>query len=551
MKPHYMLLFLWTVLSTLACSKTKVDDWRDPSIPLNNIKSSTARIVLVGGCDLEVNNTRLTNWEAPDITGSPQLKPLPTPYFPTTGKPGTTYYIPQEFMDASGKAMVRLYSAGGSGPLATAQVEDNYNHPWDYYYNIQDQGLFTPIPRPVIKPSTPQNILIRLVNLSSTLGLNHAPGQTLSLSYANGSKVGNATSGIARGSWSQYVEIPYGTYEFRVLVDGSAEQYPAFPPQGATTTSSTDFTLSGTNSYFTQRRVFQPGGIYTVVTFFNSDKFESGDLFVRLNLNLFTVITDLQPEANVTYARVQVANAILKSNIHVSFDSNGNESVPYGTAGNYQVLARGKHTLEIKDDAGKLLTKKEFQVKGGDNFTIWVYPQQNGSTETTIIQNNMSGIANTSANPDGADGSSSVNDPLRTNAMNIQTRFLNFCPEFEAVSFTGANGQPLVSLSGSTGYPAATINLKTGQAPDEKLLPFPYINIIPNSIEVYQSQPGSVPGNRLFGVTPLTAGNFINMPETFYPNGLPKGEAGVYTVALIGHNNDNEQPRLFVIKHNQ
>src|SRR5687767_12726363 len=88
MKPHYILFFLCTVFSALSCSKTKLDDWRDPSVSLNNIKSSTARIVLAGGFDLEVNNTRLSNWEGSNSgTGGPELKPLPTPYFPTTGKP--------------------------------------------------------------------------------------------------------------------------------------------------------------------------------------------------------------------------------------------------------------------------------------------------------------------------------------------------------------------------------------------------------------------------------------------------------------------------------
>jgi hypothetical protein len=540
-------VFIWMLplcLLFFSCSKTKQDDI--PEQPFDQyIKSSTARLVLAGGMDLAVNNTRLSNWLAGDASGGgPALPPNPTPYFPQTGKPGNTYFIPQQFMDHEGKATIALYFAAGSMPVITAEVEDNYAQPWDYYYHLKESSTgssITKVPRPIVKPSQPQNILIRLVNLASTAVPNSGPDEKLSLAFANGSPVSAVTSGIGKGQWSGYTELPYGTYEFRVLIDGSTSQYPALPPSEGTVTSAEDLTLVNTRLYYTQRRLFQPGGVYTMVVHFNEGKYEIDQAAVKARVNAFSVVTDLSPAANLSYARVQVANAFAEQGITVKIDNQESQQVGYGKAGDYVIVTTGNHTVQVGSAPAQVIT-----VKGGDNLTLWAYPGNSDSLKLLPVQNNMSGIVNRAEHEDGSDGSTSVFDPLTVLSLSLQTRFLNLCPELPQVTFTAKNGAPMVF--GNQGYPGATVNLLYGAIPDPVKLPYPYINLGDPWIEAYQSASSVVPGDRITDVTPLTPADFMHMPASFYPNGLPAGEPGVYTVALIGHRNN---ARLIVIKHNK
>lgn len=553
MKPvinYYILLFGILLLS---CSKTKVDPLRNGQIPSNNIPASSARLVLVGGFDLMVNGKKLTNWLVGDAHGGgPEVPPNPTPYFPTTGKLGSTYFIPQEFMNGSGKATVGLYGGGGSSTSTTTEVIDNYTQPWDYYFNVQDNmqvSSLTPIPRPIAKPSSPQNILIRLINLSSSAVVNSGIDEKLSLAYADGSPVSTSTSGIGKGIWSEYVEMPYGTYQFRVMIDGGVKQVPALPPTLGQVTSATDFTLSGTKQYYTQRRLFQPGGVYTIVVTFNEGKYEVDQAAVKARVNAFSTVSDLSPAANLSYARVQVANAVAENGLKVTIDANTPTPVAYTKASDYKILTAGKHLIRVEDASGALKAEKEVQLKGGDNFTVWAFPKADNTIALIVLQNNMSGIINNAEHADGSDGNTSVGDPVSQIGLVKQMRFLNLCPDLPYVTFTAKNGGSFTG--GNNGYPAAAMNLPYGQQLNPVAVPFPYLFIDNPYIEAYRSQPASVPGNRLYEVLPLTAGSFINMPESFYPNGLPNGEPGIYTVALIGRNATSKNAKLIVIKHNK
>lgn len=538
----YSLLLAIVLLSS--CSKEKEEAGRkDPYS--ENITPSRTRVVLAGGMDIMVNGKKLSNWGAGLTTvGGPDNPPYPTPYFPTTGKLGSTYFIPAEFIDAKGKALVEL---GGSGPGITTEIEDSYTNPLDYYYNVQDYtapGLLTPIPRPVAKPSQPQNILIRVVNLASDAVAGSGTDETLSLGYANGQPVSAATSGIAKGHWSEYTEIPYGTYEFRMLIDGTARQYPL--ASSLNIYGAEDFRIANTLFYYTQRRVFQPGGVYTIAV---SLKMARDPFAVPYPVNMFTVITDLNPAVNLSYARIQVANAFPDEVLNVFVDEKPLPSILFGQVSDYVILTTGVHMIKWVNGSGTMEKEQKISVKGGDNFTVAFYPAADKQIATTILQNNMSGIINNASNEDGSDGSTAVFDPVSIMAMNMQTRFMNFCPELPYVSFTARNGASLTS--GTTGYPSAAVNLKYGTAPDAVALPYPYISLNNTVIEAYASRPGFIPGNRLEGVSPLSPTNFIHLPAEFYSDGLPVGEAGVYTVALVGHYDNVNQPKLIVIKHNK
>jgi hypothetical protein len=391
-------------------------------------------------------------------------------------------------------------------------------------------------------------MLIRLVNLSSDAVVNSGSNETLSLAYSNGSSVSETTSHIAKGKWSEYTEIPYGTYEFRVMIDGSVNQYPALPPYQLSIEGGDDFTLVNSHRYFTQKQVFQPGGVYSIVVAFDNSRYEDEQDHTLAELNAYQVITDLTPAANLSYARIQAANAVSEGGLRIRLDNNDLSPVAYGEAGNYVIVTKGTHTIQLTDPAGSFTLEEKLTVKGGDNFTLWVHPGQDKKGKLTVVQNNMSGVINLSENADGSDGSTAINDPLTLGGTGIQTRFLNLYPGLSYLTFTARNGATLLT---GIGYPAAASNLPYGSIPDPLVAPYPYINLSNPWIEAYQSQPGSVPGNRLFEVPSLTTGDFINLPSSFYPNGLPQGEPGVYTVALIGPGNTLQKPRLVVIKHNK
>jgi hypothetical protein len=71
------------------------------------------------------------------------------------------------------------------------------------------------------------------------------------------------------------------------------------------------------------------------------------------------------------------------------------------------------------------------------------------------------------------------------------------------------------------------------------------------AVEAYRSQPGVAPGDRLTDVPSLSSKDFVQMPSSFFPNGVYGAEPGVYTVALAGRRKDAQHPRMIVIKHNQ
>ncbi|WP_257668431.1 hypothetical protein [Parapedobacter tibetensis] len=547
-----LFLMIWIGALLSSCAKDKIEQHR--LVAYDDIEPSTARLVLVSGLDIFVNGQRLTNMgETSPATGG--RAPIPTKYFPETGTPGMTYFIPQEFMGSEGKADISV----GLWPSADIQIEDDYKEPWDYYFNqnrlLANETQLTQVPRPVVTPSSPEKILIRLINLSALDGINSDEGETLSLAYADGSLVSTTTSGIVKGAWSDYVEIPYGTYEFRVLVDGSDRQCPAVPPIGVIVESTDDATIQGTRRYFTQRRVFQPGGVYTVAVTGNFRGFEAN--MTGVPLNAFSVVTDRSPSTNRTYAKVQFVNAILGKALKAAINGSDIETglMSFGDASAYHIISTGQQTIKASDEAGNPLIQHELSVRGGDNLTLWLYVTPAGLPAIHAVQNNMSGLVNLSDNPDGASGMTSIYDPLHFTDMNIQTRFLNFCPDIDYVTFTGRNGQslgrPIERSGGGIGYSDAASNLQPGVPPDVDRVPYPYINITPEEIQVYRSGPGTVPGNRLFEVQSITAQQFINMPAPHYPNGWPMGEAGVYTVALIGRYTTDQKPSMVVIKHNQ
>ncbi|MEC5145666.1 hypothetical protein [Chitinophaga sp. 212800010-3] len=555
-KAFFHTMFAAALLVT-ACSKNKTDIRAGNEPDYSNMAKSTVRLVTFDSWDVMVNGIKVTNWYFTLPTSPVPNVPYPTPYFPANGKLNSTWYLPQQFLDSKGQAEIKTGNPGGSSmPDFLADsfvVKDDYYQPSDYYLGtsaVDHLGMYsaTRVPRTTALPADPSHIRIRLVNLCTAIGNGGANG--LTLAFADGTPVSSVTSGITNHTWSNYVELPYGTYQFKVLIDGSGLQIPGKPPTPTEAFSNDNYSLGGTQVYYGTVQTFQPGGVYTIAVARTSGyKYKE----YPLALNTFSIITDIDPPANVTYSRIQVVNAAFEGEggLHIQVDGNNAPAVSYGKAGDYITLAAGRHHIIITDVSGKAIIEKNIDLKGGDNQTVWVYPTGDNAAALTVTSNNMGGIRAIGTNVDGSDGANNIYDPLKF-GMLVQTRFLNLCPELPEVTFTNVNG----ALFQESNFSAAVAaqHLQPGQAPSPSAVPYPYVDlqiVTGGNVQAYRSQPGVLPGDRLTTVPVLTAADFVKMPSAFFLNGNYGAEPGVYTVALIGRNNAGRHPHMIVIKHNQ
>ncbi|WP_143305859.1 hypothetical protein [Chitinophaga vietnamensis] len=555
-KVFYHTAMACILLLAAACSKDKSDVRAGNEPDYSNMAKSTVRLVTFTNSDVMVNGVKVTSWHFNPANSSLPDVPYPTPYFPSTGKLSGAWFLPQQFLDGKGQATIKTgLPQGAPAPdimTDSFQVQDDYNHPWDYYLGTSAEaknGIYTVsrVPRTTVLPSAPDHIRIRLVNLCTALG-NGGSG-TLSLAYADGTPVSNTTSGIGNHQWSDYIELPYGTYQFKVLIDGSNLQIPGKTPTLTEATSEDNFSLKGTQVYYSPVQTFQPGGVYTLAVGIGFGAY--GYKEYPLYPNCFTVITDITPAVNVTYGHVQLVNAFVDGNIQWQVDGANASTAAYGKGGSNSTLVTGAHTIKVMDATGKVLVEKNIDLKGGDNLSLWVYPDVSGNAAITVVANNMGGIRVQGANPDGSDAANNIYDPLKFNML-VQTRFLNLCPDLPYVTFTGINGA--LFQDGMFSAAAAAQQLQPGQAPAATVAPYPYVDlkvITGGNVQAYRSQPGVMPGDRLTDVPALTIMDFVRMPNYYFYNGNYGAEPGVYTVALIGRSKAGQHPKMIVIKHNQ
>ncbi|NIG55412.1 hypothetical protein F3J22_18115 [Chitinophaga sp. Cy-1792] len=555
-KYFFHALMAGMLLLGTACNKSKTDVRPGNEPDYSNMAKSTVRLITFNKTDLIVNSTRVTNWYATTLSNPVDL-PYPTPYFPASGKFNGSWYLPQQFLDNKGQATIKAGNPGGTGQpdfiADSFQVQEDYYKPWDYYLGTSaaaKNGIYsmTAVPRNTALPGDPTHIRIRLVNIGMATG--NGSG-TLSLAYANGTPVSTTTSGIANHSWSDYIELPYGSYQFKVLIDGSGLQIPGRPALLTDAASQTNYSLGGTQVYYAPVQTFQPGGVYTIVVAQMSSVYQYKEY--PLYPNCFTVVTDVDPAANLTYGRLQLVNAFDESEKGMVIQVDGVSQVPvtYGNAGGYTILVAGTHHIKATDATGKTAMEKDITIRGGDNLTLWAYPATDNSIAMSVIPNNMGGLRSNGTNADGSDGANNSYDPLKYKVL-VQTRFLNLCPDLPYVSFTAKNGALFTEAMFSAA--AAAQQLQPGLAPSAVTVPYPYIDlgvVTGGAVEAYQSQPGVLPGNRLINVPALTKMDFVKMPAMYFLDGNAGAESGVYTVALIGRNNSSQHPRMIVVKHNQ
>ncbi|RAJ08739.1 uncharacterized protein DUF4397 [Chitinophaga skermanii] len=552
----------------IACKKEKYDFFYDNRQVDDMRSNSTTRIVNLGGVNqLILNNDTLTSYFIGTPIPGVVIKPPGTKYFPNGGSLGATFFIPKSFMN-QGKANVKLENVGYQAvndPL-TFVAQEKYNTPIDYYilrgdaYQTGALPRVIEVPRDVTAPTKPGYFKIRLVNMALQYP---RPGDAeplvkpLSLALADGTLLSEKTSNIAPGQYSQYIEVPYGTYQFKVLTPAGTEVSALNPPSGefadvidpATSTitkgaQGIPHTVS-THLTFAPLKTFQPGGIYTIAVsldnfttpYYVGNPGETSSMWQ----NGFKIIADASEPENTTYSHIQAVNAATgldKVTVKVNNTTVGN--LEYSQVSEYSQFVYGQTKIDVQDAAGKSLTTKTLPLPANMNYTVWVYKTATGDVTFSLVQNTMDGGVYVGGG-NGQDGSYT----RRQYSYPFQKRWLNFCNDIPYASFTYDNGQP-----------ASTNNASKYLTPGFVTTDHPYSNSSvgedPYQVLVYNSKPGVFPGTWLSQIAPLKSTDFIAR-KAAYTRGLPNQEPGIYTVALIGklQGAGKESAKMIIVKHSK
>lgn len=565
-------LGLAALLMLSACKKEKLDYTYDNRVITDARKSSSIRLVNLGGYNqVIVNGDTLTSFYyapvVPVVPGAPVTEPvLPgTKYFPDNGYLGSTWNVPQSLLK-DGKAHL-LVESGGVNVLVNKlniDLDEANGQGVDYYLQTvatPTVGLPVPkyvkVPRDVTAPSDPAKFKVRILNLGEIVGrtgMENLIGP-LSLAWADGTLVSDKTNNIAPGQYSEYVELPYTTAQLKVLTQAGI-QVPGVTSyqirqETSTLTMERGWPLEDSRLTFSPFKSFVPGGIYTIVVapYNFTVPYRNGNPGEQNNdyQSAIRIINDASEAVNITYARVQAVNTLPGQN-DVKITMNGRalgNTLTYTAHTDYQSYVTGKYTIEAKNVAGNLLASTEFTFDPNTNFTLWLHPNADGKATISPVANDLSRVV---PGITATDDATYVRNKLD---VPFSIRFLNLCPDIPYVTFTKNDGQTFVHSYNNN--PAAVNNLRPGIFPTEA----PYIQMAYNEIAykimAYRSQPGVVPGSWAADVPVLTGQNLIARPALYVRGSLPNHEPGVYTIALVGSTNSSapadQKAKMIVLKH--
>lgn len=570
------LLCLAFMFMGQACKKDKVDAVLDNRGLTENRASSTARIINLGGFNQVIaNGDSLTNFVVRNSSSTDYYKFPGTSYFPTDGKLGKTWNIPQDLFNAQETAsfdfMSRLYQPTTLADIKL-EVKNDYSNPTDYFLMpnafMEGQPAVVPVKRGVSAPSKPDHFKIRIINLSGEIKNkgNNASGAledlrgNVSLAYADGTLVNPQTSNVSVNQRaSEYIELPYGTYQFKVLTP-NGRQLPALGSEAyeftlidPPTSTIPHSMMNSTALTYAPIQTYQPGGIYTIVIAPQSFNYIINDLGETASTyqNSFQIINDNSAPVNHTYFRINSANAWDSQNI--SFRINGKliaSNLDFGQAGAYLNFIQGNHTVEAVDASGKVIASATQALRSAQNYTAWLYPDQTGAAKLLLVANDLSGYIYAGGVQDDASFS------RKQFKFFFFKRFLNLSADNPYITFTTDNGQPVSNLSTSD-------NAKVGvnMQPGIPLLESPFASggyAQPSyQLMAYRSKPNVVPGSWASDIPVLKHDDFIANKALYSEASrqLPVHEAGIYTVALIGKSTGASSPqtkaKMIIVKHNK
>lgn len=567
----YINWLLMTALALGACSKRY--DKPLPTSPLyqNNNPGSAGSVRLVDlsqagdrakgsftvvptGLDLAVNGKRLTTFASPTgFTG-------PTYWF-TSGKfsYGTSFTIPDSLFDPQGNALLQFYyvyfktgrpADGGSNndrldsPVLrmSIPVHNDINKPQDILFydsvvSLNPGSLPTAlqlksltVQRPAGPSVQPDHFKIRLVNLTGRPFAD--PTNQLTLTYADGSKVDSKTTAVAFPGASDYLDLPFGTYQFKIKDRAGNVLGVAGDIYG----------------YANMPLTYNPGGVYTLIAYNSTLQPNPNGGAVYYNPS-YVLQTDIKPSAQPNYIRVQAIHAAAGlSNLHFSVDGQAlGDFVSFGQQTGYGIFSIGPHKMQLLDGNGKELASRVLSdTYPLDNLSVWAYVA-GGVAQLLVTHNDLSqrffqpGSSGTAL--------SEPKPPITTNMYGIwKVQFLNLSGDVPYASFIdntgnfGAGGNFVLNDSSAwlhlaVGAVKDVMGVVTGRTNDKTA----------TTISVFDSPPGANPGTPL----DLTLDHPL-VADSYPPGQVPSTEMGTYTIALIGtKTSGGDTLRMITIKHNQ
>lgn len=593
---HFLLLMLIALLA-ISCKKDKLNGAL-PQVVVSNQSASSIRVFNFTGynANITVNNIALTSYSSGNISSGTALglSLFPTGVW-TPGDDGSPFIMPNSLLNKDGKARITM-SGGVSGvPFVDTTITNNPTQPQDYYLLLN--GQFKVINRNNLPPVNPSNFKIRIINLGSATD-KFELNSPVSVTYADGSPVASALNNVALGAASDYVELPYGTYQFKLFASNGtgikANRQLAELPTVIRIDPCAPNTVQPQEGLSPRVRTFKPGGVYSLVITPNQMRYLTCDLQNGfLTANSYRVITEFDPGVNNTYARMQAVNAIPGKQVTVKVDGAvlGNQ-LPYigsvttvqAQQAPYQIFVQGTHHIQAVDQTGAMLAEGNLTLSPYDNYTIWAYNKPDGSPAVLFEPNDMSGtIYKSSYQPGGTSGSvipdDGTNGVARRSQYNyaLESRFLNLSPDLPYATFTNDH-QLFLPVYGqlqtdTLRYFNAYVNLAPGVLPlarssiiyslqpasSSAVQPYAEFSSLPQNIRVFQSKAGlqpEIPGALLADVAGVNVlQTFVANPGLYSTSKYKFAETGIYSIALVGKTftagQPSEKARIVVIKHNK
>lgn len=581
------------VLLMIGCKKDKLSN-EIPQTDVGNKSASAIRMYNFSGypAELTVNNIPLTSYATGNNGGQGTafgLSLFPTGVWTATDD-GSPFNLPNSLLDKDGKARFRINGNVGAVALADTVIVNNVAQPKDYFVLLN--GKFISMDRNALPPSNPENFKIRILNLGSAQDEYQLNGP-VSLTYADGSAVHSKLNNVVAGTATDYIELPYGTYQFKLFAtSGGAiktnRQLAELPNIVRLDPCALKGNLLPQEGISPKVRTFKPGGVYTLVITTNRMEYIGCDTFPATTFaNSYRVITDINPGPNSTYARMQAVNAIPGKQVTIKVDGSPlGSQLPYiglAAAGPaqqspYQIFVQGNHHIQATDQNGTVLAEGDLKLYPYDNYTIWAFIKPDGSPAVLFEANDMSGTIYNPVYQPGTpggpvlpdDGTNGIPRRLKFDYA-LQSRFLNLSPDLPYATFTNDHQLFLPELNR---YLSAYVNLAPGIMPENnssiiyslqppagnsKQTIISEFNYLPKYIRLYQSKPGNlpeIPGALLADVAPVDVlQTFVANQNLYSTPAFKFAETGVYTVAVVGKTGNSavpgEKARLVVIKHNK
>src|SRR5688572_5442841 len=135
------VLILLLAAFTTACKKEKQDYEKDNRVITDPRANSNVRLVNATGYNQVIaNGDTLTNYKV--IPNSPEYNQWEypaTPYFPSNGRLGSTWYLPRSLYGKNGAVSLVIEANGWQTNARTLRldVKDSYTTPLDYYLLTQ------------------------------------------------------------------------------------------------------------------------------------------------------------------------------------------------------------------------------------------------------------------------------------------------------------------------------------------------------------------------------------------------------------------------------